>query len=228
MNVKTQVANPTYFNSVNMYGVHCGGDLHMWESSGWIKECDPYGWFQVFAMPRTHSSLLPIVCWHWYVHMLGVGQALVALRTSLGLISRTGCNSPTIASAQSPWLTLTLCRNGMRLRAVQAAPLIAIPMVRLQQQQFRTCSLSLPSFIRVIVRSFGLFWCRFSTSTSNSGTAASTSGDGVSTTSAKSLAASKYVTVQYLMQSRTEPRFTHPRAPLCCAWFVFYVLCARV
>ena len=47
LNVKTQVANPTYFNSVNTYGVHCGGDLHMWESSGWILECDPYGWFQV-------------------------------------------------------------------------------------------------------------------------------------------------------------------------------------
>eukprot|EP00903_Cladosiphon_okamuranus_P010370 g9811.t1 len=49
LNVKTQVANPTYFNSVNMYGVHCGGDLHMWESSGWIKECDPYGWFQWYC-----------------------------------------------------------------------------------------------------------------------------------------------------------------------------------
>eukprot|EP00752_Nemacystus_decipiens_P010331 g9203.t1 len=49
LNIKTQVANPTYFDSVNMYGVHCGGDLHMWESSGWIKECDPYGWFQWYC-----------------------------------------------------------------------------------------------------------------------------------------------------------------------------------
>ncbi len=47
LNVKTKVANPTYLESVNTYGVHCGGDLHMWESNGWIKECDPYGWFQV-------------------------------------------------------------------------------------------------------------------------------------------------------------------------------------
>lgn len=37
MDVKRQIANPTYLNSVNMYGVHCGGDLNMWESSGWIK-----------------------------------------------------------------------------------------------------------------------------------------------------------------------------------------------
>eukprot|EP00904_Undaria_pinnatifida_P010295 jgi/Undpi1/6396/HiC_scaffold_20.g08877.m1 len=49
LSVKKQVSSPTYFNSVNKYGVHCGGDLHMWESSGWIKECDPYGWFQVFG-----------------------------------------------------------------------------------------------------------------------------------------------------------------------------------
>lgn len=37
LDVKRQVASPTYLNSVNAYGVHCGGDLHMWESSGWIK-----------------------------------------------------------------------------------------------------------------------------------------------------------------------------------------------
>ncbi|CAM9649710.1 unnamed protein product [Ectocarpus sp. 12 AP-2014] len=49
LNVKRQVASPTYLNSVNTYGVHCGGDLHMWESSGWIKECDPYGWFQWYC-----------------------------------------------------------------------------------------------------------------------------------------------------------------------------------
>lgn len=57
LNIKTQVANPTYFNSVNTYGVHCGGDLHMWESSGWIKECDPYGWFQVHGVtPHPHVA----------------------------------------------------------------------------------------------------------------------------------------------------------------------------
>ncbi|CAM9512624.1 unnamed protein product [Pylaiella littoralis] len=49
LNVKARVANPTYFNSVNTYGVHCGGDLDMWESNGWIKECDPYGWFQWYC-----------------------------------------------------------------------------------------------------------------------------------------------------------------------------------
>ncbi|CAN0058035.1 unnamed protein product, partial [Laminaria digitata] len=49
LTVEKQVSNPKYFNSVNKYGVCCGGDLHMWESSGWIKECDPYGWFQWYC-----------------------------------------------------------------------------------------------------------------------------------------------------------------------------------
>ena len=26
--------------------VKCGGSLDMWESSGWISNLDPYGWFQ--------------------------------------------------------------------------------------------------------------------------------------------------------------------------------------
>jgi hypothetical protein len=38
-----------YDNSVNTYGVSCGGDLNMWESSGWIRDIDPYGWFQWYC-----------------------------------------------------------------------------------------------------------------------------------------------------------------------------------
>lgn len=33
----------------NKYGVKCGGDLHMWESSGWMSKEDPYGWFQWYC-----------------------------------------------------------------------------------------------------------------------------------------------------------------------------------
>lgn len=39
----------TYRTQVNKYGVKCGGSLGMWESSGWIVECDPYGWFQWYC-----------------------------------------------------------------------------------------------------------------------------------------------------------------------------------
>ena len=38
-----------YDADVNRYGKKCGGDLHMWESSGWIASIDPYGWFQWYC-----------------------------------------------------------------------------------------------------------------------------------------------------------------------------------
>ena len=38
-----------YDDSVNKYGVSCGGDLYMWESNGWIRGIDPYGWFQWYC-----------------------------------------------------------------------------------------------------------------------------------------------------------------------------------
>jgi hypothetical protein len=44
-----QVASQTYSTSVNTYRVSCGGDLAMWENSGWITEADPYGWFQWYC-----------------------------------------------------------------------------------------------------------------------------------------------------------------------------------
>jgi len=49
LNVKTQVACPVYDASRNKYGVKCGGSLEMWEESGWMREQDPYGWFQWFC-----------------------------------------------------------------------------------------------------------------------------------------------------------------------------------
>jgi hypothetical protein len=46
---KTMLTSATYRNSVNKYGVKCGGSLGMWESSGWIADSDPYGWFQWYC-----------------------------------------------------------------------------------------------------------------------------------------------------------------------------------
>lgn len=45
----SSLTSVTYKNSVNKYGVKCGGSLGMWESSGWITDCDPYGWFQWYC-----------------------------------------------------------------------------------------------------------------------------------------------------------------------------------
>ena len=49
MNIKLAVASPTYRTSINRYKVKCGGDLEMWESSGWMRDSDPYGWFQWYC-----------------------------------------------------------------------------------------------------------------------------------------------------------------------------------
>ena len=46
---KTTLTSSTYRNSVNKFGVKCGGSLGMWESSGWISDADPYGWFQWYC-----------------------------------------------------------------------------------------------------------------------------------------------------------------------------------
>lgn len=34
---------------INKYGVRSGTSLDFWESKGWIKEIDPYGWFQWYC-----------------------------------------------------------------------------------------------------------------------------------------------------------------------------------
>jgi hypothetical protein len=49
LNVRTQIASSTYDTSVNKFNASCGGSLDMWESSGWIMDCDPYGWFQWYC-----------------------------------------------------------------------------------------------------------------------------------------------------------------------------------
>jgi hypothetical protein len=49
LDIKTMVASPTYRKSLNKYKAECGGDLDMWENSGWITEIDPYGWFMWYC-----------------------------------------------------------------------------------------------------------------------------------------------------------------------------------
>lgn len=49
LNKARMLTSSTYRTEVNKYGVKCGGSLGMWESSGWIADCDPYGWFQWYC-----------------------------------------------------------------------------------------------------------------------------------------------------------------------------------
>ena len=47
------VTSSKYDKNINKYKVKCGSSLEDWESSGWIKKQDPYGWIQWYC----HYSL---------------------------------------------------------------------------------------------------------------------------------------------------------------------------
>ncbi|XP_065643835.1 uncharacterized protein LOC100211596 isoform X2 [Hydra vulgaris] len=49
LKLSLHVANPTYDKLVNKYKVKCGLSLEGWESYGWIKRQDPFGWFQWYC-----------------------------------------------------------------------------------------------------------------------------------------------------------------------------------
>lgn len=49
LDAKTMLTSSTYCESVNKFKVKCGGSIGMWESSGWISNADPYGWFQWYC-----------------------------------------------------------------------------------------------------------------------------------------------------------------------------------
>lgn len=46
---KIYLSSQTYRSNVNKFKAKCGGSLGMWESSGWISDVDPYGWFQWYC-----------------------------------------------------------------------------------------------------------------------------------------------------------------------------------
>jgi len=49
LNIRTQVASSIYDESKNKYKAKCGASLEEWESSGWMRAQDPYGWFQWYC-----------------------------------------------------------------------------------------------------------------------------------------------------------------------------------
>lgn len=67
LDIESQVSSDIYNPQVNYYGVKCGSDLDMWESKGWIKSVDPYGWFQWYCRfyqgRRTEDDTRQIQRW---------------------------------------------------------------------------------------------------------------------------------------------------------------------
>ena len=49
LDMETMVTSSKYDKKINKYKVKCGSSLEAWETSGWITEQDPYGWFQWYC-----------------------------------------------------------------------------------------------------------------------------------------------------------------------------------
>lgn len=49
LDLEKMVTSQTYNPKVNKYKAKCGQGLIEWETSGWITEYDPYGWFQWYC-----------------------------------------------------------------------------------------------------------------------------------------------------------------------------------
>ena len=75
LNIKKVIASPDYDKRVNTYKVKCGGDQEMWESSGWIKEQDPYGWFMWYCRfylgRRSDDDKRQIIRWRNFAGVKG-------------------------------------------------------------------------------------------------------------------------------------------------------------
>jgi hypothetical protein len=49
LDIEQYVTSIIIRSSINKYKTKMGGNLDMWESSGWISNADPYGWFQWYC-----------------------------------------------------------------------------------------------------------------------------------------------------------------------------------
>ena len=112
LNAKTHLVRPwkEYSKAVNEHGVKCGGTLQMWESSGWICELDPYGWFQWYcrftAGRRCGDDARQIKRWRGVCSEKGRFRCVVRLRLPPRSRRSAALDVRTLAS-RTPALLLT-------------------------------------------------------------------------------------------------------------------------
>lgn len=130
LDLKTQVCSPKYFASVNKYKKKCGGDLDMWEGSGWISDLDPYGWFQWYC--RFYLGRRSTDDERQIARGLGVFGAKGRFRNNLiGKISRGGATTDDVAI--SPVIRQSLQHWGYRLTLADAQKYVklkGLPAIR--------------------------------------------------------------------------------------------------
>jgi hypothetical protein len=101
--VEQLLTNKTYNKSTNSYKVLCGMDYLGWVNSGWIKEQDPFGWFNWFinfyygrrsvddirqinrwsSFVSRHSGMLKSLC---AKHNKKISDNSIGLKTKQGLL----------------------------------------------------------------------------------------------------------------------------------------------
>ena len=108
----TMLISSTYRAHINKYGVKCGGSLGMWESSGWIAESDPYGWFQWYCRfyQGRRCSDDPRQISRWLKSAGPKGRFRSQLCNKI-LLSNTTCSDTSI----SPVIRQTLLHWGLEI-----------------------------------------------------------------------------------------------------------------
>mmetsp|Transcript_32296 Transcript_32296/g.70979 ORF Transcript_32296/g.70979 Transcript_32296/m.70979 type:complete len:288 (+) Transcript_32296:161-1024(+) len=67
LDISHMVTSEVYRKEVNKYGVKSGNDLNFWETKGWMREQDPYGWVQWYCRfylgRRTEDDIRQVSRW---------------------------------------------------------------------------------------------------------------------------------------------------------------------
>ena len=84
INPKLYLSN-YYDTKVNKYKIKCGTSLRFWKNKGWIREQDPYGWFQwycrYYLSRRSKDDKRQITRWNNIVNLFkGVIVQIIKIR----------------------------------------------------------------------------------------------------------------------------------------------------
>lgn len=98
LDINKHVASKNCDKNVNIYKVKSGSSLEFWEKKGWIKQQDPYGWFQWYCRfyqgRRSPDDERQVIRWQrtagpnsrfkkWLINMVAEGKDSKKIRQLL-------------------------------------------------------------------------------------------------------------------------------------------------